>query len=154
MWPPQLGLWSVYLDGSLSPKGPILETVEGWLAKADIALFRHPHRSCAYAEIDACVKRKKFDPDVATKARSHLLLAGFPKDFGLWACGMLARRTHCNSLQIFAAPIWWEMVREVPRDQIWLPYVLWKIKHSMDRVHTIDADIYNNKWFTFRRHGK
>lgn len=151
--PPMEGLWSVYLDGSLSPKGPLRECVEKWLEAADMALFKHPHRTCAYAEIDACVARSKITADEGQKARSHLMLAGFPRDFGLWACGMIARRVHANSLQIFMAPVWWEHVQKVPRDQIWLPFVLWRLQHSTKRIHTIDADIFDNSIFSFRRHG-
>lgn len=150
---PTAGLWSVYVDGSISPKGPIRELVEGWLDRADMALFKHPHRSCAYAEIDACVARNKITPEEGEKARSHLLLSGFPRDFGLWACGMIARRTHANALQQFVAPYWFTLVQDVPRDQIWLPFVLWRLKHATKRIHTIDGDIFDNPWFSFRRHG-
>lgn len=151
--PPKNGLASVYLDGSLSPKVPLRIPVETWLATADMALFKHPWRSCAYAEIDECVRVKKITPEEGEKMRSHLLLAGFPKDFGLWACGMLVRRVHANALQLFAAPLWWELVQQVPRDQVWLPFVLWRLKESPRRIFTIEADIYHSKWFTFRRHG-
>lgn len=151
--PPRNGLWSVYIDGSLSPKGPLREHVEGWLERADVALFKHPHRTCAYAEIDACVARNKITPDEAQKARGTLMLSGFPRDFGLWALTMIARRVHANALQRFAFPMVWEMVQTVPRDQIWFPFCLWKLKHSIARIHTIDADVFNNRFFSFRRHG-
>jgi hypothetical protein len=150
--PPKAGLWSMYLDGSLSPKGPVRESVEAWLANADMALFKHPWRTCAYDEIDECVKRGKLTATQGDKARSHLMLAGFPRHFGLWACGMVARRVHCNSLQIFMAPFWWDMTKDCPRDQIWLPFVLWRIGSSLKRLHTIDKDIYNNKLLSFVRH--
>lgn len=154
MHPPRTGLWSVYVDGSLTPTGPMTALVEGWLATADVALFKHPHRTCAYAEIDACVARGKISPKDGDKARSHLMLAGFPKDFGLWALGMIARRTHANALQQFAMKIVFQHVaHDVPRDQIWFPFVLWRLKEASRRVHTIDADIFDNPYFTFRRHG-
>lgn len=118
-----------------------------------MALFKHPHRTCAYAEIDACVARQKITPEQGEKARSHLMLAGFPRDYGLWACGMIARRSFANEIQRFVAPYWFTLVEDVPRDQIWLPFVLWRILDATKRIHTIDADIFNNPWFSFRRHG-
>jgi hypothetical protein len=150
---PKAGIASLYLDGSLTPKAPLRGVVDEWLEAADMALFRHPHRTCAYQEIDACVTRKKIAAEEGEKVRSHLLLAGFPRDFGLWACGMVARRVHANALQIFAAPLWWDLVQKVPRDQIWLPFVLWRLRHSTKRIHTIDANVFDNKIFKFRRHG-
>jgi hypothetical protein len=152
MHPPRAGLWSVYLDGSLSPKGLLHQQVCDWLDTRDVALFRHPHRTCAYAEIDACVARKKITPEQAEQARGTLLLSGFPKDFGLWALGMIARRVHHNALQQFVFPMCWEMTKHVTRDQIWFPFVLWKIKSAGLRLHTIDADIFNNRYFAFTRH--
>ena len=153
--PPRNGLWSVYCDGSLSPspKGSVRELVEGWLESHEVALFKHPHRTCAYAEIDACVARNKITPEQADKARGTLMMSGFPKDFGLWALGMIARRVHLNALQNFAFPLVHAMVEAVPRDQIWFPFVLWKLKHSTARIRTIDADVFANPWFTFRKHG-
>jgi hypothetical protein len=151
--PPMTGLWSVYMDGSFTPKIPLRPKVEKWLASADMALFQHPWRSCAYDEIDECVRVGKITAEQGEKARSHLMLEGFPKDFGLWACGIVVRRVHLNQIQIFAAPLWMQMVQKVPRDQIWLPYVLWKLKTSVKRIHTIEASIYTNKVFAFRRHG-
>lgn len=151
--PPMTGLWSLYLDGSITPKVQVKPLVEGWLELHDMALLKHPHRTCAYDEIDACVTRKKISPEEGEKARSHLMLAGFPRNFGLWACGIIARRVHSNPIQIFAAPLWWELVEKVPRDQIWLPFVLWKLKQSTKRINTIDANIFDNRWFSFRRHG-
>lgn len=152
--PPRVGLWSLYLDGSLSPKGQVRETVETWLDKHDMALFKHPWRTCAYDEIDECARKGKITASQAEKTRSHLLLAGFPKHFGLWALGMIARRVHCNSIQIFAMPMVWYHTQDVARDQIWFPFVLWRLNESRKRINTIDKDIYNNKFLSFRRHGK
>jgi len=152
--PPKAGLWSLYLDASLKPKAPIYEVVCSWLEKADIAFFKHPWRSCAYDEIDECVKRGKITPIEAERARAHLQLAGFPKHFGLWACGVIARRTHANPTQAVIGGAWFELVQQLPRDQIWLPFVLWRFKDAIKRVHTIDASIYNNEWLFFRRHSK
>lgn len=151
--PPTTGTWSVYCDGSISPAGHIRETVSGWLEKADVALFRHPHRTCAYEEIDACVARYKITPHEAELARDHLKRAAFPKDYGLWALGMIARRVRDNLIQRFTFPTCIELVKYIaPRDQIWFPLALWKTYASESKVHTIDADIYNNRFFAFRRH--
>ena len=151
--PPQDCTWSVYLDGSLSPKGPIRGRVEKWLEASDMALFIHPWRTCVYAEIDECVLRKKITASEGEKARSMLQLAGFPRDYGLWACGMIARRTRSNALQNWIAPLWNELTQQLPRDQIWLPYVLWKFKGARERVFTIEKNIYKDSMLSFRRHG-
>ncbi|MCP4899965.1 MAG: hypothetical protein GY906_23600 [bacterium] len=150
--PPTRGLWSCYLDGSLTPKVPLRPVVEGWLEDAEMALFRHPHRNCAYEEIDACVARGKISKAQAEKVRANLLLMGLPKKAGLWACGMIARRT-TSVIQGPVSAAWVAFVDQVPRDQLWLPLVLRMIPGAKERIKTIDADIFDNEWFTYRRHG-
>ena len=154
--PPVSGLWSLYLDGSFQikpeAKPKIQGVVEGWLDKHDMAAFRHPWRDCAYDEIDECVKLGRITAEEGQRARGHLMLAGFPRNYGLWSLGIMARRVHCNALQMFVVPGVWNMVQELARDQIWFPYMLWKIKDSKRRLHTIEGDIYNSKWFKFTRH--
>lgn len=152
MFPPKTGLWSVYCDGSISPKAGLRTNVERWLLYSDMALFKHPHRTCAYAEIDACVSRNKITAEEGAKARSTLQLNGFPRDFGLWALGIVVRRVHANQLQTFAMPMTWAMTQHITRDQIWFPFAMWKLNHSMKRLHTIEGNIFDNAYFSFRRH--
>lgn len=151
--PPTDGLTSIYCDGSISPKVSPRELAEEWLESADVALFKHPHRSCAYAEIDACVARQKISAKEAEQARGTLLLSGFPRDYGLWALGVIVRRVHANQIQRFAMPMVWEMTKHVTRDQLWFPFCLWKLRHSERRIRTIDADVFDNPFFSFKRHG-
>lgn len=150
--PPTEGLWSLYLDGSFSVRKPVTQLVEGWLAQHEMALFKHPWRDCAYDEIDECVKRGKLDPRLADKARAHLSLAGHPRHWGLWACGIIARRTQ-SVIQGPLAATWLPLVQECPRDQIWLPLVIRTlgIRH---RILTIDKSIYKTHHFKFRGHNK
>lgn len=152
MLPPGGARWSIYCDGSISPKVPIAPLAEKWLANRSVAMFKHPHRTCTYREIDACVARNKITADQGMVARSMLTTAGFPKDFGLWACGMIARRTNNNLFQESIAPIWWNLVKRISRDQIWLPFVMWRMSFSPSAIHTIDEDIFSNPYFTFKPH--
>ena len=57
-----------------------------------------------------------------------------------------------SALQGRLSAAWMPLVREVPRDQLWLPLAL-RMSHAGHRVKTIDADIFDNPWFAFRRHG-
>lgn len=150
LWPPVRGQWSVYLDASLRPKVNLEPIVEEWLSGHEIALMKHPHRDCAYDEIDACVNRGKITAEQGEKMRSHLMLSGHPKNYGLWACGMIARRTNSNLCRDLGRA-WWAFVHQIPRDQIWLPLVVRQLG-IRDRIRTVEADIFNNEWLEFRRH--
>lgn len=154
LFPPKGDHWSLYLDGSIIPKVPIKALVEEWLSpEVDIAMFRHPSRTCVYDEVDACVKRGKITQEEGKAARDHLERNGFPRGQELWASGIIARRTHVNSVQDTVCPEWWQLTKWIPRDQIWFPLVIWQMRVPDRRIKTIDADIFNNKWLSYRRHG-
>lgn len=150
--PPTRGLWSLYIDGSMTPKVPMRPVIEKWLEDAEMVLFRHPQRDCAYEEIKACVNARKITKAQAEKVRANLLLMGLPQHAGLWACGMIARRTE-SVIQAPLAGVWFPFVEQVPRDQLWLPLALRMVPGSKARIKTIDADVFDNEWFTYRRHG-
>lgn len=153
--------WSLYLDGSLRPKVPIAAVVETWLKNADLALFRHPHRSCAYVEVEACLARKKITRSEADLALDWLRcleskFTGLKRPTGLYACGMLARRNPAPTALVTLQDRWLKVMRElgIYRDQLFLPYVMAMLPKFRDtRVKVIDADIFDNPWFSYRRHG-
>lgn len=148
--PTSEGKWSLYLDGSMRPKVPVDSLVSGWLKNHEIAFFRHPERDCAYEEIEACVRLHKILRGLGVDCHLKMKALGHPKKWGLWATGIVARRTKSSMLDEFQHA-WLEMTMFATRDQIFLPHVINKLgirKH----VNTVDADIWRNKWFTFRRH--
>lgn len=150
LYPPVRAKWSLYLDASIRPKVDVAPLVQEWLSGHDFALMKHPHRDCAYDEIEACIAREKITKEQGEKARATLMLHGLPRKFGLWACGVMARRTQSELCDQIKA-LWWPFVRDLPRDQIWLPLVLHHLQ-ARDKIRTIDADIFNNPWFTFTPH--
>jgi len=142
--------WSVYCDGSITPKVDMRAFAEGALAGREMALMKHPHRDCVYDEIEACVERKKITRAEGEKVRGQLQLAGMPRNWGLWACGVIVRRTE-SPMTAEIGHCMMPFVREVPRDQLWFPFVVRQLG-VRDRITTIDADVFNNDWFTFTPH--
>ena len=87
MLPPGGARWSIYCDGSISPKVPVAPLAEQWLANRSVAMFKHPHRTCAYKEIDACVTRNKITADKALLRAMALTPPGSQRTSG---CGLAA----------------------------------------------------------------
>jgi hypothetical protein len=58
-----------------------------------------------------------------------------PAEFGLWGCGIMIRKTnHPNVQQIETA--WWDEINSTtPRDQLSLPYILWKNDYKIDTIN-------------------
>lgn len=146
--PPAHADATIYLDGNIhptknyDPSWPALN-LEGY----DMAAPVHPHRKCAYVEIEACLGRKKITEDQAQQAHDILTREGLPKNFGLWECGILIRRNNETVRKLNS--VWWEYTRQIPRDQIWLPLALFKLGKFAPRLNTMALDIRNNPHFKF-----
>jgi len=146
--------WTLYLDGSLIPKEAIAPVVDEWLADADFALFRHPHRNCPFEELKAIETRGKATRQQIRNAEAYLKFKGAKPGMGLFACGALARRYPQPAWMLDLQQEWLEGLfgTEMPRDQPFLPLAM-QLHANMGRVKVIDADIFNSPWLTFHRHG-
>lgn len=99
---------------------------ERYLRDADIAIVDHGHRHCIYNEIVMCKKWKKGDPSVLEAQGEYYREQGYPEDNGLYAAFLILRRR--TSLIEDLERLWWgEVKRWSCRDQVSLPYVLWKL---------------------------
>lgn len=154
--PPENSMYSLYLDGNISPRielDAILAWVDLWLVDADMAICKHAARKCAYVEIEACIGRNKIDHKQAEAAHEILASLNHPKNFGLWECGIIARR--CNVPWVTdLQDRWFRYVEAIPRDQIFLPQVLREVPPPAKRFKTLDMDVRANELFTFRKHNR
>lgn len=93
---------------------------------ADIALFNHPHRSCAYEEINV-LKELNLDHNENLINFEHFLTQNkYPHNNGLYElpCSIRKNTPTINTLNL----MWWEIIcKYSSRDQISLPYILNKL---------------------------
>lgn len=113
---------SVWIDASHWPKGDLnLLLNDG----ADLTLFRHPTRTTVFDEALEVIRLAKDDPKVVARTVSRYRKDGFPDDCGLYNTTLLLRHARPRLVQF--QPRWWdELVRGSRRDQISLPYCLWR----------------------------
>jgi hypothetical protein len=92
---------------------------------SDILLFNHSFRDCVYDEGKACIDNNK---DNASNIRGQLIhykTLEYPAHNGLYNTACMVRK-HTPELKGLST-LWWEEIdRFSHRDQISLPYVLWK----------------------------
>jgi hypothetical protein len=140
---------SIYMDATCTMKISPSEAVGRWLKDADMALFRHPWRDCAYQEAQECININKAPRELIEAQVSAYRQEGFPDRFGLFACGVILRR---HTPEVTAInDLWWKQVEQFShRDQISLPYVLWKLKSPIPIV--IPGHCYENEWFVHGGH--
>jgi hypothetical protein len=154
MFPHQLfagAICSIWFDASLSmnPDTNPLEMLD-FLGENDIAVFKHPQRSCVYSEATACARLRKDDPNLMTAQMDRYKNEDYPPFNGLVETGCLVRMHTARSAQFCQA--WWnEIVHGSARDQLSFNYISWRwgIDYSI-----IPGAGHASKWFTYQRRTK
>lgn len=95
----------------------------------DVALRKHPARSCIYEEAAHCKRIRRGDPRRIDNAVARYAAEGYPRNRGLWLAGVILRR-HSLSTAALNAEWWRELVQGSLRDQISFPVVLRRLKTS------------------------
>jgi hypothetical protein len=115
----------------------------------------HPQRDNIVQELEACIHLKKFkkgDQYFASDQVNSYLSRGFPVCTKLQAATIIFRRHDKVDLLHSAMSLWWSQVnRYTCRDQLSLPYVLWKT--GLPFI-SLDLDLFNNEYFLRRPHNK
>jgi hypothetical protein len=123
--------WSLWIDGNIHIKADIEPFITQHLNRGDFFAFQHPDRSNIYEEADACIRLAKDDPGLITAQIQYYRRSGIPDDLGLTANFILLRR-HSNA-NCVVMELWWDEInRWSKRDQISLPFALWKTAGSID----------------------
>lgn len=118
--------YSLYIDARIRVVGDLSRfmTRIGW---PEFAATKHNPRQCIYQEAGACIRQKKDNPAAVQTQIERYRAAGMPANTGLTANGILARR-HFSETARRLAVLWWDAYEraESYRDQLTLPFVLWK----------------------------
>lgn len=94
------------------------------MARAEpIAQFRHPWRDCLYDEAGASALLGKYGDEPVLEQAAHYQKIGFPKNWGLWASGVIARR-HTEEVKDFGRLWLSEIGRWSFQDQVSEPFAL------------------------------
>lgn len=115
-----------------------------------IAQFTHPWRDCLYAEA-AEIAALGMDPDgVAAWQTRRYREAGHPEGWGLWACGVIARR-HTASVKRMGAAWAHEVASGSARDQVSQPFVL---RAAKLRPAALPGTHLANAWLKYEGSGR
>ena len=143
--------YSLWIDGNISIKeGFDLDImIKEFLAKHDLALFKHQKRNCIYRESQACCKRRLEDPHVIDKQITRYRSEGYPENHGLTENGVILRRHSPLIAQLNT--VWWKEICEGSRrDQLSFMYSMWKTKTTFA---TLPGSIIRyNPFFSYNRH--
>lgn len=134
---------SIYVDGNIKIITDLTEMINVERPYG-LAFHYHQLRNCVYNEAKACTLLKKADKTTIHKYIIRLKKEKFPSNYGLLECNVIVR-DHDNSEMQEIMALWWkEYSSFVKRDQLSLPYILWKMKVEICHVALLGENVATN----------
>lgn len=152
----------IWEDGNHQLKKDPDLIIEEYGADIDFLLFKHPDRKCLYQEMNAVVQwQLDYPNNVENQFRLYKSL-NMPEQYGLFEMSTFIVKTSdaVKELQL----MWWEQIcRFSSRDQISLPFCLWKMGERIKKkrlkgfanLFSMDGENKGNEYFDDQgRHAK
>lgn len=141
--------YSIYVDGNIKIVSDLSEYIKK-LGNEGVALHKHRMRNCTYKEIEKCIEVKKGKEEALQQYKKRLLEKGMPEEYGLLEAGVIVRDNY-NPLGQKVMQEWWDefFKQSAKRDQISLPYILWKNQIKVEDVATLGENFHRN--YSFRK---
>ncbi len=143
--------YSVWVDGNVQIVADLIPLVDR-LDYNVMATFENPKHDCIYTEatFNICQNNAKMD-EINRQVRAYEE-EGFPKKFGMRECSIIIRKHSDMELQQMMMQ-WWEQVNKYTmRDQISLPYVIWKNNKQIDYIKALGVNWRWNPRFILCKH--
>ena len=132
----------IYVDGNVQPVSDLSYYAELIDPTVGIALHHHHCRSSIADEVTACIAQAKGNVPKMREQVERYVSNGYPLDYGLLECNVIAADLHNQTgKRVFSD--WWDEFRlsGSGRDQLALPYVLWKRGIRYDAVATLGHNV-------------
>jgi UDP-glucose 4-epimerase len=113
-----------------------------------IAQIRHPERQRITDEADVSSHMLKYQGQEVVEQARHYLAGGFPDGWGMWATGLIVRRTTAQT-KLFGAEWLQQQVRWTYQDQISEPPTLAAM--SLQPVD-LETELWQSPFFSIRAH--
>lgn len=145
--------YSIYVDGNIGIQSFLGSYLAKTRVKTGIAIFAHSQRQCIYAEAKVCISRRKGSREAIERQIKVYNKAGFPRNYGLYECTVLASDLS-NTLSIEIMEKWWKEFLDSKsyRDQLSLPYVMWKSGMKYADIGLIGENIFDDNRITVYSH--
>lgn len=145
--------YSIYMDGYLTMKEDLTLIIDK-LGKSGLAVLSYREWESVYTEAIRCIQGHLEHADPILEQIEKYWLEGMPNDFPTILCGVLIRQ-HNNPHCVKIMEDWWKEIISTGsrRDQISLPYVLWRNDYSISDIIPVVDNPYD-LWDHFNYTGK
>lgn len=143
--------YAIYFDGSIEIVGQVSEMIDFINDKTGMAVHNMRNRDCIYDEEITNKNLKKGNYKLTHKQIEKIRNKGFPNHFGMYECGVIAFINTAQTQKILSE--WWEEFKVGGgRDQISLPYILWKNGMRFEDMGFLGDDLHINPLFRLHDH--
>lgn len=145
--------YAIYVDGLVEIYSDLSNLINVVNPQYGISIHNHFERDCVYNEIKYCNLMKLGNKDGMKTLYSFLKQEGYPEHYGLLECTAIVTDIRNNyALEILES--WWEehIKWSTGRDQLTLPYILWKNNILIDDISTLGNSVKNNPKFRINGH--
>lgn len=144
--------WTVYHDGNIRVVGPVSDLVDRCVEDGSaIGLLQHIHRTTLEEEYHACLRLNKLPGGLSGIARRQLdeyRRDGYADQVPLSMNFFMIRNNQPVVARLMEQ--WWgQLSRWAPRDQLSLPYLLWK---TQTPYTILDVDVRSGGYVFRDRH--
>ncbi len=117
----------VMIDGSMQINTCLDRFLEEfWSPDTDMTIARHPERTCVFDEAEAVLDLQFDDPETVQAQMGRYAKEGLPRHYGLYGSRLMVKNHHSPRLHSMCALWARELARGSRRDQLSLPYALWR----------------------------
>lgn len=138
--------YTIYVDGCITIITDMLPVIEHMGSKL-LGVHLHQTRDCIYMEAEGVIHSGRASAELVNKQMSRYKREGYPRHYGLYENTILVRPNR-NQRTIKLMDDWWkEYLLLSKRDQLSLPYVIWKNNVDKNDLYIMGADLNRNPRF-------
>lgn len=149
------GDYSIYIDGNVRFITSGNDFLKNLTEKTGLAMFDHPFRTCLYREAETCLYLGKGNAEKIKEQMQTYQEQGMPKDYGLKEATVIAADLKREE-GLLLLHRWWEEYERSGsgRDQLALPYVMWKSGLAMSAIASLGPDIRTDPHLQIAYHNR
>lgn len=137
--------YTVYIDGNVK----VISDITPWIKYANnqngFALHRHYQRTCIFEEAEVAKLYRKGNLKKLDEQVGKYKTENFPKNYGLLEATIIVSKIDNEKCKDIMNQWWKEFLHSGSmRDQLSLPYILWKNNIAIEKVSLLGRNLYNS----------
>ena len=138
--------YTIYIDGNIEVVSGVSPIITD-MGRTSFGVHYHRRRDCIYDEVISVKHLKRIKGEEMDQQMRIYKKDGFPRHFGMFENSILIRDNRDDETLELMREWWDEFCRFPTRDQLSLPYVIWKQGYSREKILILGNDVERNTRF-------